>query len=213
MSLTKAKNLTERAVRQKRVGNYDAAVVFYKKAIDADPTYYHAYYSLAKTYYLLGDSRQSALNYLRAGHISVYRSLNTRDAADSVFQLAASAMFGQYPKKMLDRLDLVHESCRYILMDPNLIKHMGHSVYDFSAGRINDISPEDQEIAKHIEKYRFALGGTKLHMDGRFDLSFYIPIGLPYFVRYLRWDLADLLLRPQVVYPDDLDIVSNNISE
>jgi tetratricopeptide (TPR) repeat protein len=43
--------LTNIGLIKKHKGNWNEAIKFYKKSIDADPSYYEAYYNLGIAYY------------------------------------------------------------------------------------------------------------------------------------------------------------------
>lgn len=191
--LRHAETALRNGVNAKRSGNLDSATEWYLKSISLNPENPIAYYSLAKTCYLIGDDFSASINYFRALHLIVRDKWEKYKAGDS----------SEYTRIMLNqRADYVasvqeeNEIAVFLIDQHNILVHLAHSWVDMDRknmkARCRDLfgglsKDIDNGLKSHIINYRASLMGNPVSINQDFEQKFYEPMGFPIAVKNLDW--------------------------
>ena len=175
------RSIWDSAINAKRSGNYDEAIIHYKKALALDPTEVITYYGLGKIYFLTGNREYSLKNYLISCHLSLNNSMKhimENDKTGLVLQFQLS----QLSDDDINIFKKLHPIAPCLLLDPNTPRHIGHSLILLDNNKQLPI-----EIINHSVQYRLSLSGKNANPDKNIEESFFVPLGTAYLMEKICW--------------------------
>ena len=190
--------LLDLGVQKKREGKYGEAIRLYMTAIDTESRKSISYYSLAKTLYLSKGKELAVLDYLRSTHLELreyWRKIRTNDPNLHQVEMFMRPISGD----LHISYDQIHPAAKYLLLDINTTKHLGHALLDFEWRKDFHSKAVDLQIKKmirryyiklpmHISKYRRGLAGKSVFSyDQDIDNQLYIPIARDFLLKKISW--------------------------
>jgi len=178
--------IVKEGVKKKRQGDYNGAKETYYRAIKIDPTDLKAFYALGKICYLNGELDEAIRNYLRTAHLSIYNQIQIYvDTPEYEFSMQQTL---NLPLDFLQELYQVHRFAKYLLLDGNTPRHLGHAILDFARNTQHNIPNSDW----YIERYADAISGTSGFFGSQIVMNEYEHFctfaGVRYLLTHLRWD-------------------------
>lgn len=182
--LTDAEKYLQMGVNLKRQRKYTKAIKAYRMSIKLDSSNSIAYYSLAKTLYLVRQSRESVRNYLAAIHLSLNNMISILTSNPSnVFSAQRAVIEATLDEQILKELRSLHPYADLILLDPETPIHLAHAVIDMDLN-----IPQSLRALKAIQLYRDALAGDDVLRDFNFDDEVYRNFGHLFVFDNLIWN-------------------------
>jgi tetratricopeptide (TPR) repeat protein len=188
-----AEQLLVQGIEFKKMGDFEKAEQMYLKSIEYNSQDPSAFINLGKIFYLRSKYTLAAQSYLACMHLQI-NSRELKNIGLKEYPFYEKYMNDQYyddlPYEIKNLLPLI--SGLVIFQDPNISRHIAHSVYDYNNKLL--------ELNKYIPVYRAQISG-----DGTFknmllsqnlsetdfdyaEENIYMPRGIDLLINNIQWE-------------------------